>query len=328
MLRRYPLLLHGLALALLIVFAPLRIANAYSGVGVTPALPDDPGSHDLRAGHGVVTYDTGTLTFPTGTYTARGEADDIRGVLKAFASSTQTQGAIGTDPLVAVASSSVMGNLRVVGPGVSEVPFTILMDFEGSFSGEHVFNNLQGIMTAGIGNNVLQSALNFTYNEYEGLKVSPESSKLTGRGSVTSDEPFPDGAPIIFSTAPDNLHGQLRLPLMVTPGELISVSTFLAAASGAGVTDEGTYEGTFDGIVDGFSTARISFSLPAGYSFIDDDNGSVLSGATVITSNVPEPSAYAMMFAGLLAIDAITKRRYKYKKRNLHFSGSTDRSIL
>jgi hypothetical protein len=170
-------------------------------------------------------------------------------------------------------------------------------------------------MTAAVGNNGWGSSLQFSYNEYEGLKASPDSYKSTSHGSVISNEAFPDGAPIIFSNTSEALHGQLRLPLMVTPGELVFVSTFLNAGSGADMTGENSYEGTFDGSVDGFSTARISFSLPAGYSFIDGDNGSVLSGATVITSSVPEPSLYAMMFAGLLAIGAITKRRYKYQNR-------------
>jgi hypothetical protein len=138
MFRKNSLLLHSLVLTLLIIFTPPRVADAYSVVVVEPALPNDPGSQDLRSGHGVVTYDTGILTFPTGTYIARAEADDIRGVLRAYASSTQTQAAIPSDPLQAFASSSVLGNLRVVGPGVDKIPFTILMDFEGSFSGEHV----------------------------------------------------------------------------------------------------------------------------------------------------------------------------------------------
>ena len=215
---------------------------------------------------------------------------------------------------------------------MSDVPFTILMDFEGSFSGEHVFNHMTGLLSAAIGNNAWGSALQFIYNEEAGLYTRPESYEITTHGSVTSNEPFAEGAPIIFSTAPEALHGQLRLPLMATPGDVIWVDTHLSASSGGGVTEwtskGASYEGTFDGFVDAFSTARISFSLPAGYSFIDDDNGSVLSGATIITSSVPEPSAYAMMLAGLLAIGAITKRRYKHEKRNWHFSGSADRCIL
>lgn len=292
----------------------VRIAHAYSIVTLDPAVAGDPGSMDSRDGSGLVIYDNGTLSFPTGIYSARGEADDINGILRVYAAATQTQEAIGTEPFFAGVTTGVSGNLIFIGAGANPVPITFYMDFEGSFSGKNVYNNLTAGLNIFIGNTSWSSGLQFIQNDPYGIETEGSGDKLTSYGSVISHSPFPQGNPNVISSDPTALHGQLVLPLMIIPGQVIELYAELSATSGAIPDENMNWSGTFDSVTDGFNTARLFFSLPAGYSLADELGGGLFSGVPVAA--IPEPYTYAMFLGGLGIIGTLVGRTRRHSTSN------------
>jgi hypothetical protein len=291
----------------LIAILQVQPVHAYANIVIEPAVAGDPGSMDSREGTGQIRYDIGTLTFPTGTYSARGEANDITGVLKVYAAATQTQGAVGVDPLFAGAVAGVNGDIKFIGIGSDPVLVTLSMDFDGKFFGTNVYNNLTGDLQAFIGNDSWGSILQFIQDGNNDIQANGLGLKTTSYGSVSSHSPFPEGDPLVISSDPTALQGRVILPLWLSPGQTVELSAMLSASSGAIPDENMNWTGTFDSMSDGFNTARLSFSVPTGYSFIDDRGENLFSGVSV--SAVPEPYTYMMLLAGLGIIGTIARKK-------------------
>lgn len=289
----------GLFLAFYLAFSATGPAQATSVVQIFPGSATQPSA--VQSGVGLQALDSGAVAFAHGTFNARASADDSTGVLRSFASSTQTQGATQTNPILAQGASSLSGMVTLVGPGAAPIPIIVSMDFGGNFTGSNAFNDLAGQIIGVSGSSSWTSALDF-------LQFGSTNTILTSSLSSKSlpgdfDNFFLAGTPIITSTAAASLHGRVLMPIALTPGQSLTLTVSLIARSGAYQSDGISYSGTFDGIADGFSTGRMLFTLPAGYSFAGA--GGVFAGVPVTV--VPEPSIFILMLIGFAVLAAFAR---------------------
>lgn len=222
-----------------------------------------------------------------------GSASLSDGILRAKVSAT---------PLITFTSSPgaksdarIFDKLKVVGPGTAAVPLQLRMDIDALMTvpavlGPSSANSLWIGATMSV-DNALSSSM-----EIQRYKSTNTAGVVNEDFIQCWGQPCDLNQPLTLAGVVD---GQIMLNLMVTPGFFFSFSGMLQVhtSSSLGVL----------GQVDASQTARLSYTLPAGYT--------LGSQSGVFLSAVPEPQTWALWAAGLLALVA---RRMHSPRRGAH----------
>jgi hypothetical protein len=211
-----------------------------------------------------------------------GSASLIDGTLRAKVSATPL--IVFTASPGAQSDAQVRDRLKVFGPGTSPVPLQLRMDIDALMTVPAVL----GPSAA----NSLWIVAQMTVDGGAGMQSSMEIQRFkstTDAGVVNEDfiqcwgQPCDLNQPLTLAGIVD---GQITLNVMLTPGFFYPFSARLQVntSSTPGVP----------GQVDASQTARLSYTLPAGYT--------LGSQSGVFLSAVPEPQTWALWAAGLLAL--------------------------
>lgn len=280
------------AMACLIGWSMSARALTVSVAEVAPGSTSPP-NPDLVSGFGtaVQSIDTGTVVFPNGAFNTRAYVDPVNGILRSAAGTDGLTLNSASDVGAAIAGSTLAATMNLYGPGTSPVDVYVMMDFDGVLNGDSR-TQLVGEVGALVGSTDYHSLLSFDMN--------PQDSSLGGTVEVLTDFTSADAKPIVLSMAPGSLQGRVLLPLSMRPGESAAISWGLTASVGFGA-DYGAPPET--GSVDAWNTARISFLVPDGYSFIADDGA--MGGVPV--SAVPLPAAGWLLLSGVGLIGGLSR---------------------
>jgi len=203
------------------------------------------------------------------------------------------------------ASATTTGTYTIIGPGTS-APISLNLDLSGALAVEG------GERSPSAGASI---SLHYTFGGLSGRTYYAALSKganespahLSLLGDVDNN-PFA-GTPVGSSMSWDTLYTTATVTLPV--GRPLPVQLQLVATSslGSGVSDAAAFGAAGSYFEHTVSLAQDGpvFNLPEGYTVTSDDFGIVDN--RFVLSPVPEPSTYAMLAGGLLAIAGWRRRR-------------------
>lgn len=215
-----------------------------------------------------------------------GSASLSSGILRSYVSATPV--IVFTSSPVAQSDAQIREVFSIVGPGTTPVPLQFRIDIDASMT-----------VDAAMGADALASLYLGAYMSIDSSVWSTMEIQRTrttdGFGAPTQDtiecvgQPCDLNQPLTLAGVVD---GQLVLDLALSPGFNYS---FFADLQVRTYSTPGVF-----GEVDASHTARLSYTLPPGYT--------LASQSGVFLSAVPEPQAWALWAAGLLAIAALRTR--------------------
>jgi hypothetical protein len=270
---------HGAALLALFSLPMLACAQAsvtFSSLGEIPTLLTGPVATQGSRHIGTAALDADFF----------GSANLSDGVLRASVSATPNVVYLANP--VAQSDAQFRDTLKVVGPGTGLIPIQFRMDF-------HALMTVDPTMGLRALDSLFFSAAltvesPFT-SEVEFLRIK----RTDFDGTVLQDSIECFGYPCILNqplTLAGVVDGQVLLNYVTRPGVNFP---FLAKLSATTYSTPGT-----SGLVDASQTARLSYTLPAGYT--------LTSQSGVFLSAVPEPATWALWAGGLLAVAALRAR--------------------
>jgi hypothetical protein len=279
---------HGAALLALFSLPMLAYAQAsvtFSTTGEVPTLLTGPVATQGSRHIGNAALDADFF----------GSANLSDGVLRASVSATPNVVFLG-DP-VAASYAQFRDTLTVVGPGTGLIPIQFRMDFHAVMTVDPAMGlrALDSLFFSA----ALTVASPFT-SEVEFLRIK----RTDFDGTVLQDTIECFGYPCNLNqplTLAGVIDGQVLLNFVVTPGTNFPLLARLIATT---YSTPGT-----SGLVDASQTARLSYTLPAGYT--------LTSQSGVFLSAVPEPQAWALWASGLLAVAALRARVQSRARRDV-----------
>jgi hypothetical protein len=242
-----------------------------------------------------------TLTDPVATEGSR-QIDDAYLAADYFASASLSSGILraqvaGTPKIVFTSSpvaqsqAEIRDRFQIVGPGTTPVPLQFRMDIGATMT---VDPTLGADALASLYLGAVMSIDGYTLGsmEIQRTKTTNEFGAPTQDYIQCVGQPCDLNQPLTLAGVVD---GQLVVDLALSPGFSYTFDAFLQVST---YSTPGAL-----GEVDASHTARLSYTLPAGYT--------LASQSGVFLSAVPEPQSWALWAAGLLSIAALRARAWR-----------------
>lgn len=260
----------------------------------------------------VLSYDTGVISVPNGTFNGRASVDPFTGALRSYATASST--AMTTGLAGGAASAGFSLETRLEGPvlGGDPVDLLVMLDVTANFS---------TTAPAGLASTLVQSSLSVSNGVGNGCgertyRVGFIRIRGLGTDTLVSTDiseyqdfnsgprlPFEDGV-VDVATGDGGIVGHVAVPLKVTAGSTFCLGTSILTTASVGSGGAASNSVTNDAS----NTAALSFLLPAGYSLVSTDVTGALVNAPGVSA-VPAPPSAVLLFTSLGALWARSRRR-------------------
>lgn len=300
---------HHFRSGLVIAALGLITNPATASLLVTP-ISGDPDSLKIVGVDGPTSLDSGLITVPNGTVSAKAFGDNRTGTTR-VATSLNLNGALSNEIFYTQANSDVFGRTTLTGPGVAPVEIKISFEFDGFFTPSSLVAQYYiGTLTTIANEAQYSSSLSFQADGFTpGISTTLLGTRSfdPGTGELTTvDDAM--AAPLVLSASQAATHGALagevRATAAIVPGETFSILFGTTAITELSALYPSGYAAGYGG-VDGYDTGKMNIFLPEGYS-LSGTNG-FLSSAHIVM--IPEPKIWAFMLAGLAVLAAVSRQR-------------------